>query len=117
MKAIRFLHRTATYLVLAVGVVHTLATFYFFDALTERAIWFSGAGLGAIFVAFLNLGLSDRSREARVRRLTDLANLLFMAWIVLGAVATPQLPSFLVATPAVTMALCGLLLSRQRING
>lgn len=114
MQVLRYIHRTATLLVLAVGVIHTLATFYFFEALTEAAVWFAGAGLGGIFVAFLNLGLWSASPQARVRWLTDLANLLFVVWLVSGAAATPQLPSFFVVAVGATMALCGLLLPRGK---
>lgn len=113
MKVLRLIHKTATVLVLGVGVIHTLGTFYFFEALTERAVWFAGAGLGAIFVAFLNLGLWGKSPELRTRWLADLANVLFVAWLLSGAVATPQPPSFLVVAVGSAMALSGLLLPRR----
>lgn len=113
MQALRWIHRVATVLVLGIGVLHTLGTFYFFDALTERAIWFSGAGLGAIFVAFLNLGLHHKAPEPKARRLADAANGIFLIWLFSGVVATPQLPSFLVAAVGGTMAVCGLVLPRR----
>lgn len=114
MSALRFVHKAATLLVLAVGVVHTLGTFYFFEALEESAIWFSGAGLGAIFVAFLNLGLWGNPPGARMRWPVNLANILFAGWLFSGALATPQPPSFVVAAVGVTMALSGLLLPRPK---
>lgn len=110
---IGFLHRSSTLLVLGVGWIHTLATFYFFDALTEAAVWFAGAGLGGIFVAFLNLGLWLESPGPRTRWLADLANVLFVLWLLSGAVATPQPASFLVVAVGGTMALSGLLLPRR----
>jgi hypothetical protein len=57
MKPIRAIHMIATWLVLAIGVVHTVGTFFFYSDLSEAAIWFAGAGLGGIFIAFLNMGL------------------------------------------------------------
>lgn len=113
MQVLRVIHKTATLLVLAVGVLHTLATFYFFEELTEEAVWFAGAGLGGIFVAFLNLGLWHGSPEVRKRWLIDSANVLFMLWLVAGAVATPQPPSFVVVLVGGSMALSGLLLPRR----
>ena len=113
MRVLRFIHKTATLLVLAVGVIHTLATFYFFDELTEEAVWFAGAGLGGIFIAFLNLRFWHRPLELRKRWLTDSANILFVIWLFAGAVATPQPPSFVVALVGSSMALSGLLLPRR----
>lgn len=113
MQALRLIHKAATVLVLVIGVLHTLGTFYFFATLTERAIWFSGAGLGAIFVAFLNLGLHHKTPELRTRWLIDAANGLFLVWLLSGAVATPQLPSVLVAAIGSTMAVCGLVSPRR----
>ncbi len=60
-------HRIATWLVLAVGVIHTLGTFFFYGGLSEAAIWFAGAGLGGIFVAFLNIGLWQRASPSLSR--------------------------------------------------
>lgn len=48
---IRLIHKVSTSLVLAIGVVHIGGTFFFYEGLSEAAIWFSGAGLCAVFVA------------------------------------------------------------------
>ena len=69
MKLVRTIHRIATWLVLAVGVIHTLGTFFFYGGLSEAAIWFAGAGLGGIFVAFLNIGLSQRASQSSSSRM------------------------------------------------
>ena len=46
---IRGIHKVSTLLVLAIGVIHTVGTFFFFSSLSESAIWFAVAGLGGIF--------------------------------------------------------------------
>ena len=42
-------------LVIALGLVHTAATFVFFDTLTSRAIWFASAGLVLVLQGALNI--------------------------------------------------------------
>lgn len=108
MRLIKGIHRTSTWLVLAIGVTHTLGTFFFFENLSEAAIWFSGAGLAGIFVAFLNIFLWQRGCPPLSRKLTSVANVLFIAWLAIGFVATPALPSAIVLTIGGMMALGGI---------
>ena len=113
MKPIKTVHRIATWLVLAVGVIHTLGTFFFYGGLSEAAIWFAGAGLGGIFVAFLNIGLWQRASPSLSRNLAGVANLLFMGWLAAGFAATPGLPQAVILAVGSTMALSGLALVRS----
>ena len=113
MKPIKTVHRIATWLVLAVGVIHTLGTFFFYGGLSEAAIWFAGAGLGGIFVAFLNIGLWQRASPSLSRNLAGVANLLFMGWLATGFAATPGLPQAVILAIGSTMALSGLALARS----
>ena len=113
MKAIKTVHRIATWLVLSVGVIHTLGTFFFYGGLSEAAIWFAGAGLGGIFVAFLNIGLWQRASPSLSRNLAGVANLLFMGWLATGFAATPGLPQAVILAVGSTMALSGLALVRS----
>ena len=108
MKLIRTVHKVTTLLVLIVGGVHTLGTIYFYDDLTEAAIWFAGAGLGGIFVAFLNIGLWPRVSPALSRNLVGVANTLFIGWLAAGFAATPGPPQAAIFAIGSTMALSGL---------
>ena len=75
---IRTVHKIGTVLVLGIGVVHTVGTFFFYSGLSEAAIWFAGAGLGGIFVAFLNIGLWPPDTSVLSRRLAAAANFVFL---------------------------------------
>jgi len=110
MKLIKRIHKIATWLVLAVGVIHTLGTLFFYDSLSEAAIWFAGAGLGGIFVAFLNIGLWQRGSSSLSRSLTGVANVLFIGWLAAGFAATLGLPPAAILAIGSTMAVSGLTL-------
>ena len=114
MKLIRTVHRIATSLVLALGVIHTLGTFFFYGGLSEAAIWFAGAGLGGIFVAFLNIGLWQRASPSLSGRLASMANMLFIGWLAAGFAATPGPPQAVILAIGSTMALSGLALVWSR---
>jgi hypothetical protein len=113
MKPIRAIHLIATWLVLAIGVVHTVGTFFFHSDLSEAAIWFAGAGLGGIFIAFLNMGLWHTASPSLSRVLVGVANVVFMGWLAAGIAATPGPPQALILAIGGTMALCGLVLARS----
>ncbi len=102
---IRTVHKISTVLVLGIGIVHTAATLLFYPALTESAVWFAGAGLGGIFVALLNVALWPRTPPASSWRLAGVANVLFLAWLVLGVSATPGGAQFAVAGVGALMVL------------
>ena len=116
MKPIRTVHRIATWLVLAVGVIHTVGTFFFYGDLSEAAIWFAGAGLGGIFVAFLNIGLWQQASPSLHRSLAGVANMLFIGWLATGFAATPGPPQAVILAIGSTMALSGLALVRLGIG-
>ena len=110
MQLIVGIHKVSTWLVLAVGVIHTLGTFLIYDGQSEAAIWFAGAGLGGIYAALLNIGLWQRGSPSLSRRLTGVANVLFIAWLVVGFAAAPALPPGMILAIGTTMALCGIAL-------
>ena len=107
MRLIKGIHKTSTWLMLAVGVIHTMGTFFFYEDLSEAAIWFAGAGLGGIFVAFLNIFLWQRGCQKLSRKLIGAANALFIVWLLVGFVATPALPSAMILTIGGLMTLSG----------
>ncbi|MGB6849304.1 MAG: hypothetical protein WBG05_14005 [Thermoanaerobaculia bacterium] len=96
-------YKVATVAVLAVGIVHTVATFRFYPALTEASIWFAGAGLGGIFVALLNVALWAQYPSVLSWRPSAAGNGLFLAWLAAGVLATPQLPQFIVGSVGAVM--------------
>ena len=54
----RTIHAIASYLLIALGAVHTALTPVFYARLTPNAMWFAGAGLAMVFAGFLNVTLS-----------------------------------------------------------
>jgi hypothetical protein len=110
---ISVLHKIFTLLVLAFGVIHTAGTFFFYEALSEGAVWFAGAGLGGIFVALLNMGLWPSHPPALSRRLAAAANFLFFFWLVAGVSAVPGPFQILVAGAGAGMVISAPLLGRS----
>ena len=105
------IHRVATSLVFAIGVIHTVGTFVYFDALAEPAIWFAGAGLGGIFVSLLNATLWPANVPAVSLKLASVANCLFVVWLLAGVVAMPGMPPKIIAIIGITMAALGLIIA------
>ncbi len=111
---IRLVHKTSTSLVLAMGVVHTAGTFFFYENLNEAAIWFAGAGLCGIFVALLNMGLWPTDVTALSRRLAAAANFLFFFWLVAGVSATPAPLQMVVGAVGAAMVISAPLLGHRK---
>jgi hypothetical protein len=51
----KIVHRISAYILVGLGLIHTLATPFFYSGFTEDALWFAATGLGLIFLALLNL--------------------------------------------------------------
>lgn len=96
------LHRITAYLLIALGLVHI--GFANFGNFTERSLWFVGAGLAAIFGGFLNLVLTRAAGDAMIRTLCHAANVLLVAFFVVGVVLTPQLQAFCALALVLVMA-------------
>jgi MFS-type transporter involved in bile tolerance (Atg22 family) len=78
---VRTLHSICTYLLVALGVVHTALTPVFYGRLSPGAMWFAGSGLAMIFVGFLNVALGRVvGRDTVVRALCYAANLLTLVF-------------------------------------
>lgn len=86
------IHLVAAYLLIALGVVHIC--FANFANFTERSLWFVGAGLAAIFGGFLNIVVSRASGDAMIRTLCHVANVLLVAFFIVGVLLTPQAQAF-----------------------
>ena len=106
MKAV---HSIASYLLIALGGVHTALSPVFYGRLSPGALWFASAGLAMIFVGFLNVVLGrDAGRDAFVRALCYAANLLTAAFGILIVVvdAEPQVLFGMLLIVTVTVTAC-----------
>lgn len=109
---VKAIHKICTLLVLAVGIIHTSATFLLFKKFSESAVWFAGAGLGGIFVAFLNIHLWDRDKVQSHRSLIVIANVLFGIWLVFGFLTSQKIgfPQLLILCGGEAMILSAFLI-------
>jgi len=81
---LKTIHKISSWLLVALGVVHTALTPMFYGRLSPGAMWFAGAGLAMIFVGFLNIAFARVAGKDRVIRiLCYLANLTTAAFGVL----------------------------------
>jgi hypothetical protein len=78
---LRTVHQISSWLLVALGVVHTSLTPMFYGRLSPGALWFAGSGLAMIFVGFLNVALGRAAGGDRlVRALCYCANLVTTAF-------------------------------------
>lgn len=81
---LKTIHKISSWLLVALGVVHTALTPMFYGRLSPGALWFAGAGLAMIFVGFLNIIFSRNAGQDRVARLLCyIANLTTAAFGIL----------------------------------
>ena len=85
---LKTLYKISTYLIIVLGIAHSLFTIYAYGRWTLNAMWFLGAGLALIFAGFLNLILiRDGGKDSVVRLLCLSADalcfLLFVAALLL----------------------------------
>jgi hypothetical protein len=74
---LKTVHKIGSWLLVALGVVHTSLTPMFYGRLSVGAMWFAGSGLAMIFVGFLNIALSrGAGSDGLVRILCHTANLM-----------------------------------------
>ncbi len=99
------LHAASAVLFVALGVVHTLFTFTFATALTQRAVWFAGSGLAMIFAGFLNIARARSAKSDKVvRALCHTANALLVVFGVLAAVAVNEPQAYVGIALIIVMA-------------
>jgi uncharacterized membrane protein len=74
---IKTLHNLCSWLLIALGIVHTTLTPVFYGRLSPGAMWFAGSGLTMVFVGFLNVIIGrDAGRDPLARVLCYVANIL-----------------------------------------
>ena len=84
---IQKLHRISTYLLIALGVIHTSLTPVFNKRFSESAMYFASAGLAMIVSGFLNIAMSRNSKDRLTVMLCRIANVLFTIFGLLTAYA------------------------------
>jgi hypothetical protein len=86
-------HKISSWVILALGVVHTLATPIFYSGFTEDALWFAATGLGMVFLGMLNLAVIQNPSPAGFTLCiiaNVLASLLFGTMLPLIGLNAPQ---------------------------
>ena len=110
------IHKISSWIILALGVVHALATPFFYSGFTEDALWFAATGLGLVFLGLLNLEVIQNPTSARFTLciVADaLASLLFGTLLPLIGLNAPQ--AYL-AVVSFLGALVGSIYSRKTIK-
>jgi hypothetical protein len=112
----KIVHRISAYILVGLGLIHTLATPFFYSGFTEDALWFAATGLGLIFLALLNLEVIQNPTPAGFNLCiiaNALASLLFGTMLPLIGVNEPQ--AYL-AVGSFLGALVGAIFSRKTIK-
>ncbi len=107
------IHRIATGLIIALGVLHIGFTYHDYDRLTMSAVWFIGTGVAIILAGFLNITLRrDVGRDRLVQWLCHGTNMLFTLGFAGAILMLPQ-PQVLIGLLLFASAtISGFLLSR-----
>jgi hypothetical protein len=111
----RTIHKICSWIILVLGVGHTMAIPIFYLGFTEDALWFAGTGLGLVFLGLLNLEVIRNPTSAGFFlciAADALASLLFGIMLPLIGLNAPQ--AYL-AVGAFLGALVGSLFSRKTI--
>ncbi len=91
---IRRLHQISTYLLIALGVVHTSLTPVLNREISVDAMYFASAGLAMVIIGFLNIAMSRNTDERVTVILCRIANLLFVVFGLLTALAIREPPAY-----------------------
>jgi hypothetical protein len=87
------IHKISSWIVLVLGIGHTLATPIFYSGFTEDALWFAATGLGLIFLGLLNLEVFQNPTPTGFNLCivaNALASLLFGIMLPLVGLNAPQ---------------------------
>jgi hypothetical protein len=104
----RRVHRTASYLVALISLVHIGVTFVMYDEWSPDAVWFVGTGVGLLCMAVVNIahvGLEPCLQPTApvVRRL----NWLLVGLGVAAVVAVPQPQAYAILLGLIAQAAAG----------
>jgi hypothetical protein len=84
---VKRLHQICTYLLIALGTVHTSLTPVFNKEFSVEAMYFASAGLAMVVIGFLNIAMSRNADDRLTVILCDIANVLFTVFGLLTALA------------------------------
>lgn len=89
-------YKICSWLIVALGGVHSVFTLHDYDHFSLRWLWFFGSGLALVFAGFLNVAnLRAAGRDALVRALTVLTNIL-CALLFVAALSLMRQPQVVV---------------------
>lgn len=114
---LRATHKIVTGLMIALGSLHILFTFYDYDEFSMRALWFASAGVAIILAGFLNIVLlRDTGKDKIVRLLGVLTNFIFV--VMFGAVLflMPQ-PQVFIGVGLFGIATILAVINSQKVSG
>ena len=112
----KIVHQISAYILVGLGLIHTLATPFFYSGFTEDALWFAATGLGLVFLGLLNLEVIQNPTPTGFTLciVADaLASLLFGTMLPLIGLNAPQ--AYL-AVVSFLGALVGSIFSRKGIQ-
>jgi hypothetical protein len=112
----KIVHRISAYILVGLGLIHTLATPIFYSGFTENALWFAATGLGLVFLGLLNLEVIRNPTPTGFNlciAADALASLLFGIMLPLVGLNAPQ--AYL-AVASFLGALAGAIFSRKSFN-
>jgi hypothetical protein len=68
----------ASLLIVLLGSLHVVVTFFQYDGLTFEAVWFFGTGVAIVLAGFLNVAMLRNGGDTVVWALTLSTNLFFL---------------------------------------
>ncbi|MFK7844374.1 MAG: hypothetical protein AB8G77_03660 [Rhodothermales bacterium] len=93
-KTMTALHRICAYLLILIGIVHTVLTF-FIGPLSVGSLWFAGTGLAFIFLGFINLSMRIHPQlNIRSRSIGIVANFIGLAFMVAAVIILGEPQTF-----------------------
>jgi hypothetical protein len=108
------LHKLATGLIIALGVLHIGFTYHDYDRFTMGAVWFIGTGVAIILAGFLNIMLRrEVGRDRLVQWLCYGTNIVFTLGFAGAILMLPQPQVFIGLLLFTSATVSGFLLSRK----
>ncbi len=112
---LRTTHKIITGLMIALGSLHLLFTFYDYDEFSLRALWFASAGVAIILAGFLNIVLlRDTGKDKVVRLLCFITNIIFAVMFTAALFLMRQPQVFFGVALFTVAAIIALIISREK---
>lgn len=91
----KVIHLLGSITLLGIGVVHIVVSFSIYDTLSLDQLWFIGAGLAMIFVAFINVIFRPLPERKWVYLITQSSNGLMLSFVCAVNFVTPMIPGWI----------------------